>query len=70
MDQCSTCRKPGTLEVTDTQEIKPGLYVPAGKKAGCAQHPPIGLKISAAGEIQLVAPSGYTINPYGVLVKG
>jgi hypothetical protein len=70
MDNCQTCHTVGTLEVTDTEEIKPGLFIPRGKRAGCANHPPIGLKISATGEIQLVAPAGYTINQYGVLVKG
>ena len=40
----------GPLEVTDTGEVKPGLYAPRGKRAGCAKHPPVGLKISAARE--------------------
>jgi hypothetical protein len=70
MDNCQTCRAASTLEVSDTAEIKPGLYVPLRKRAGCAKHPPIGLKISAAGEIQLVAPAGFTISPSGVLLKG
>jgi hypothetical protein len=70
MDNCQTCHDAGILEVTDTQEIKSGLFIPVGKKAGCANHPPVGLKISLGGEIALVAPTGYTINQYGVLVKG
>jgi hypothetical protein len=70
MDNCQSCRKPGTLEVTDTEEVKPGLFAPTGKRAGCDKHPPIGLKIYAAGEILLVPPSGYTINQYGALIKG
>ncbi len=69
MNNCQTCRNAGTLEVTDTEEVKPGVYAPRGKHAGCAKHPPVGLKISAAGEITLVPPTGYIITN-GVLVKG
>ncbi len=67
---CQTCGNEGTLVVSDTQEMKPGLFVPVGKRGGCAAHPPVGLKTSLGGEMQLVAPPGYTINQYGVLIKG
>jgi hypothetical protein len=69
MDNCQTCNKPGTLEVSDTEEVKPGLYVPVATRAGCAKHPPVGLKVSANGATKVVAPAGYTINEYGVLNK-
>jgi hypothetical protein len=69
MDNCQTCNKTGTLEVSDTEEVKPGLYVPVAKRAGCAKHPPIGLMINAQGDTKLVAPAGYTISQNGVLNK-
>jgi hypothetical protein len=70
MDNCQTCHNAGALEVTDTQEIQPGLWIPLRNRTGCEAHPPVGLKVGHDSTLTLVAPAGYTINQYGVLVKG
>ena len=69
MKSCDTCNETSTMEMQDTQEVKPGVFAPIQRHGGCDKHPALALQFSMDGTITVLVPTGWTLVGH-TLVKG